>query len=108
MLFAFVLRSGVAATLSDRELDLALHSSIVAVAAPDLLDVTRARFVDIRRLLVTTLEARREYAQMNGHEPAAGAPPNTDGSVPEPRRPRPSTNPPATHAADLAPTTIAW
>ena len=101
-LLGFVLNTGVTATLSDRQLELADHGYPFAIANPDLLPTTREQLTTTRHQIIAALAYRRSLTSVPATAPAP-QPPDRPNLGPMARlTPTPRPQPPQPVAADLA------
>jgi hypothetical protein len=97
----FVLSTGVTATLSDRDLELADMAAMLAVCAREISAPALDRLNRCRLLLQSTLRARRRDAKSPAvlppaaPQPKAPTPDGRDGGDLARLHPRPRVNPPA-------------
>jgi hypothetical protein len=110
-LFAFVLREGVTATLTDEQIELARHASIAAVTGYGKTPEAPAALERIQttRALLTTVSGYRTAQAAEDAQDADQAPEDAQdgpsGGQRAPLIPTPDTEPPAPAMATTAPTT---
>jgi len=100
-ILGFVLATGITATASDQQLELADHVYPLAISNPDLLDTTREQMTATRRQIMSALAYRRSLTSIPA-EPAQPAGHDKPNLGPMARlTPPPTPRPPQPAAADL-------